>query len=101
MDARMNVLFESISDLIVQARQRVMTSVNIAEVYTKYEIGKYIVDDEQQGEARAQYGTPTLQQPSFTEPGYSLTTYSLLTFCLAEMMRRDMREIFPPCKNPV
>ena len=32
--SRMDVLFERISDLIEQARQRVMKSVNIAEVYT-------------------------------------------------------------------
>ena len=44
--ACMDVLFERISDLIEQARQRVMKSVNIAEVYTKFEIGRYIVDDE-------------------------------------------------------
>ena len=35
---RMDVLFERISDLIEQARRRVMTSVNIAEVYTKYRL---------------------------------------------------------------
>ena len=38
--ARMDVLFERISDLIEQARRRVMKSVNIAEVYTKYKIGR-------------------------------------------------------------
>ena len=43
--ARMNVLFERVSALIEQARRRVMTSVNLAEVYTKYEIGRYIVED--------------------------------------------------------
>ena len=62
--ARMDVLFERISDLIEQARQRVMKSVNIAEVYTKFEIGRYIVYDEQQGENRAQYGKKVLKELS-------------------------------------
>ena len=62
--ACMDVLFERISDLIEQARQRVMKSVNIAEVYTKFEIGRYIVYDEQQGENRAQYGKKVLKELS-------------------------------------
>jgi len=62
--ARMDVLFERISDLIEQARRRVMTSVNIAEVYTKYSIGQYIVEEEQQGNARAEYGKQVLKELS-------------------------------------
>ena len=60
----MDVLFERISDLIEQARRRVMTSVNITEVYTKYSIGQYIVEDEQQGNARAEYGKQVLKELS-------------------------------------
>ena len=62
--ARMDTLFERISNLIEQARRRVMTSVNIAEVYTKYSIGQYIVEDEQQGNARAEYGKQVLKELS-------------------------------------
>ena len=62
--SRMDVLFERISDLIEQARQRVMKSVNIAEVYTKYNIGQYIVEEEQQGNARAEYGKQLLKELS-------------------------------------
>ena len=40
---REDTLFERISALIDEARQRVVTTVNIAEVYTKYSIGQYIV----------------------------------------------------------
>lgn len=54
-------LFERISALIEEARKRVVTTVNIAEVYTKYSIGQYIVEDEQQGEYRAQYGKQVLK----------------------------------------
>ena len=61
---RIDALFERISALIEQARQRVVTTINIAEVYTKYSIGEYIVDDEQQGRARAEYGKQVLKELS-------------------------------------
>lgn len=54
-------LFERISTLIEQSRRRVITAVNIAEVYTKYSIGSYIVEDEQQGKERADYGKQVLK----------------------------------------
>jgi len=62
--ARMDVLFERVSALIEQAHRRVITTVNVAEVYTKYEIGRYIVEDEQQGNARAEYGKQVLKELS-------------------------------------
>ena len=62
--ARMDMLFERVSALIEQARRRVITTVNVAEVYTKYEIGRYIVEDEQQGNARAEYGKQVLKELS-------------------------------------
>ena len=58
---RVEALFERISALIEQGRQRVVTAVNIAEVYTKYAIGQYIVEDEQKGESRAEYGKQVLK----------------------------------------
>ena len=61
---RLNVLFERIATLIEQARRRVVTTANIAEVYTKYSIGQYIVEDEQQGNARAEYGKQVLKDLS-------------------------------------
>lgn len=64
INKREETLFERISALIEDARKRVVTTVNIAEVYTKYSIGQYIVEDEQQGEYRAQYGKQVLQNLS-------------------------------------
>ena len=61
---REDILFERISALIEEARKRVVTTVNIAEVYTKYSIGQYIVEDEQQGEQRAKYGKAVLKNLS-------------------------------------
>lgn len=61
---RIDVLFENVAKLIEQARQHVATTVNVAEVYTKYHIGQYIVEDEQQGEYRAKYGKQVLKNLS-------------------------------------
>lgn len=60
-DSRLDGLFAKISNLIEQARKRVATTVNVAEVYTKYYIGQYIVEEEQQGENRAEYGKSILK----------------------------------------
>ena len=40
------------------------TTVNLTEVYTKYAIGQYIIEDEQQGKYRAQYGKQVLKELS-------------------------------------
>lgn len=64
INKREESLFERISALIEEARKRVVTTVNIAEVYTKYSIGQYIVEDEQKGEYRAQYGKQVLKNLS-------------------------------------
>ena len=62
--ARVDQLFERISTLIEQARRHVRTTVNLTEVYTKYAIGQYIIEDEQQGKYRAQYGKQVLKELS-------------------------------------
>ena len=44
-NVNVDALFERISALIEESRKEVATAVNIAEVYTKYEIGRYIVEN--------------------------------------------------------
>jgi predicted nuclease of restriction endonuclease-like (RecB) superfamily len=61
---RIDALYDKIAELIEQARKHVATTVNLTEVYTKYHIGQYIVEDEQQGEYRAQYGKQVLKNLS-------------------------------------
>lgn len=63
-DKEINDLFLKVVDLVTQARERVATAVNIAEVYTKFHIGQYIVEYEQKGEARAEYGKGVLKELS-------------------------------------
>ena len=57
-------LFNQISVLIEQARQQVQRNINTAMVQTDWEIGRLIIDDEQKGQARAQYGKAQLKQLS-------------------------------------
>ncbi len=52
---------ERIERLIADARAHIARSVNIAEVITKYEIGRIIVEVVQEGEERATYGKQLLQ----------------------------------------
>ncbi|MCP4105755.1 MAG: DUF1016 domain-containing protein [Desulfobacteraceae bacterium] len=49
-------LYNEISTLIQQARSKVVQSVNWTMVITYWEIGKRIVEEEQHGENRAEYG---------------------------------------------
>lgn len=56
-----NNLAIKIEGLIQEARQHIVSSVNTTMVYTYYEIGRYIVEDEQGGTGRAAYGKQILQ----------------------------------------
>ena len=58
---RIDELFDKISALIEQSRNVVAKAVKTTEVYAKYEIDRYIIEDEQGGEARAQYGKQVLK----------------------------------------
>ncbi|WP_019933752.1 PDDEXK nuclease domain-containing protein [Oceanimonas smirnovii] len=57
-------LVESIALIIEQARGQVRQAVNSAMVNSYWHIGQMIVEHEQQGAARAQYGKQQLQQLS-------------------------------------
>ena len=64
LQKREDTLFERISTLIDLAHKRVKTTIDTTMVYTYYYIGQYIVEDEQQGEQRAQYGKAVLKNLS-------------------------------------
>ncbi len=56
-----DALFDRISAIIEEGRKYAVTAVNLAEVYSKYKIGEYIVEDEQEGHYRARYGKRVLE----------------------------------------
>lgn len=60
----MNNLLGEISELIRSARTVVLQSVDLMQVLTNFEIGRRIVEVEQEGEERAEYGKTLLPQLS-------------------------------------
>jgi len=59
-----NDLYLKIAGLLQTARQNVVRAVNRTMVYTYFEIGRIIVEDEQQGQERAEYGKQVLKELS-------------------------------------
>jgi hypothetical protein len=57
-----NALYERIRALVVAARQTVARGVDLVQVRTNFEIGRHIVEHEQQGEQRAAYGREVIKQ---------------------------------------
>jgi len=57
-------LSERVITLIEETRRKVAVSANIALVYTYYEIGRMIVEEEQGGKVRAEYGEKLLSELS-------------------------------------
>ncbi len=59
-----NTLFKNIAELLQAARQSVVRVTNQTMVYTYFETGKMIVEDEQQGSTRAEYNKKVLKELS-------------------------------------
>ncbi|MCK4401075.1 DUF1016 family protein [bacterium] len=57
-------LIKEIRRLITAARNAVISNINIAQVITNFEIGRRIVEHEQQGNNRAEYGKALLKDLS-------------------------------------
>lgn len=55
---------EEILELLQKAKIKIKTAVNISMVYTYYEIGKRIVEEEQNGNDRAEYGKHLISELS-------------------------------------
>lgn len=64
IETRAVQLAEKIENLVAEARKKVAFVANTAQVYTYYEIGRYIVEDEQGGMVRAEYGKGILKRVS-------------------------------------
>lgn len=57
-------LYTKIAELLQTARQDLVRTVNQTMVYTYFEIGRMIVEEEQQGKERAEYGKQVLKELS-------------------------------------
>jgi hypothetical protein len=56
--------FKQAIDLLHSARQQIVRQVNLTMVQTYFEIGRMIVEEEQQGKDRAEYGKQLLTELS-------------------------------------
>ncbi len=70
--------FENVSNILENARKNAKTAVNLSMVYAYFEIGRMIIEEEQNGENRAAYGKQILKELSdyLTEnfgKGFSVT----------------------------
>jgi len=60
-DAELKDLAQRIENLVEKSRKQVLNHVNMVMVNTYFEIGRAIVENEQQGDARAAYGQSVLK----------------------------------------
>ncbi|WPR70919.1 DUF1016 N-terminal domain-containing protein [Flavobacterium sp. NG2] len=61
-----NVLFSQVVELLQNARQQVLRTINSTMGYSYFEIGRMIVEEAQNGSERAQYGKQILKGLSKT-----------------------------------
>jgi len=59
-----NEFLKSVSEVLAKAQRNAKTAVNLSMVYAYYEIGRMIVEEEQQGANRAAYGKQILKELS-------------------------------------
>ncbi len=59
-----NEFYDRIVELLKQARNSVVRTINKTMVYTYYEIGRIIVEEEQKGKSRAEYGKQLIRELS-------------------------------------
>jgi len=59
-----NDFYKKVADLLKEARKNVVQTVNKTMVYTYFEIGRMIVEEEQYGKERAEYGKQILKELS-------------------------------------
>lgn len=57
----MNNYIQDIKQILAQARQKAYTAINSAMVEAYWQIGKRIVEEEQNGKERADYGKEIIQ----------------------------------------
>lgn len=64
MEISEDSLFQSVKEIIRQSCEKVFRIANSTLLFTYWQIGKLIVEDEQQGKERAEYGKQTLKNLS-------------------------------------
>lgn len=63
-DKHINIIYTQIASVIKEARAKVMLTIDTTMVQAYWHIGKYIVEEEQRGKTRANYGTYLIEELS-------------------------------------
>ena len=93
-------LYESIRDIILNARNNACKAVNFAMVQAYWETGRLIVEDEQEGRRKAAYGKALLKKlserliedlgPGFSESGLRNYRQFFLLFPIRSTLRSEL-----------
>lgn len=93
--------YTKITDLLISAKKAVVQSVNKTIVITYYEIGRLIVEEEQQGKSQAEYGQNLISELSIKltaefGKGFSMTNLKqmrtfYLTYSKGQTLSDDFR----------
>jgi hypothetical protein len=89
VDEGASQLLHSLRDLIQNARQRALRAVDAVQVQTCWEIGRHIVEFEQGGSARAEYGARLL---------LTLASARIVSILFRLRGRQNVAEILPARK---
>ena len=97
-DLQNKILFHQVAELLQNARQQVLRTVNSTMTYTYFEIGRMIIEEEQNGKERAEYGKQALkglseQLTNEFGKGYSVRNLEFirkfyLTYSISETVTR-------------
>jgi len=96
-------LYKSISSLIAEARKSVRSTVNSAMVITYWNIGRLIVENEQGGKKRAEYGKAVLKELSAKltaefGKGFELTNIKYMRQFFIQFPIYDSLSLKPPIR---
>jgi predicted nuclease of restriction endonuclease-like (RecB) superfamily len=97
-------LYAKISALISQARKSIVKNIDYTMVYTYFEIGRMIIEDEQRGNNKSVYGEKTLSALSIKltkvfGKGFSLTNLKQMRYFFITYSKRETSQI-PLAKSP-
>ena len=109
--AKINTAYQNIRDILEEARSTAYRSVNFAMVQAYWQIGRIIVEEEQKGKERAEYGKGLLKELSkrlirdygrgFDESNLRNMRMFYLTFTKCDALRHELSWTHYRCFNKV
>ena len=107
MELENRKIYSEVIDLLKNAREKIIKTIDNTMTYTYYEIGRRIVEEEQNGEGRAEYGKQLLENLSSIltnefGKGFSLTNLTQMRkFYLVYSKRPILQTVSEEFNNPI